>query len=186
MEDPIHVRVTFADYLGLPEDGQRYEVLEGELMMSPAPGFRHQRVSGNLYFALESWRRSQAPRAQLLAAPFDVVLADTTIVQPDLVYVSAERTGLIVDERLHGAPDLAIEIFHTAGASRDRVLKLQIYARFQVREYWLVDLDARAITMLGLTAEGYAPFASGSGDLALASQALPGLSIVPRDIFAQG
>jgi Uma2 family endonuclease len=183
MGEPIRTRVTWAEYQLLPEDGKRYEVLEGELMMSPAPGFRHQRTSGNLYFALDSWRRAHAPGGQVLAAPFDVILSEDTILQPDLIYVRPERIGLIVDEKLRGAPDLAIEIFHSQGAGRDRISKLQVYARFKVPEYWLVDLDARAVTMLVLTPEGYEILASGFGDTMLTSRVLPGLALTPREVF---
>ena len=183
MEEPIRVRMLFADYLTLPDDGIRYEVLDGELMMSPAPGFRHQRVSGNLAFALETWRRATAPAGQVLTAPFDVVLAEDTIVQPDLIYVRPERTHLIVSERLHGSPDLAVEIFHAKGAARDRVAKLQAYARFRVPEYWLVDLDGRSVSILTLTDAGYVTLASGTGDAPLESKQLAGLRVIPSLVF---
>ena len=176
-------RVLFAEYLALPDDGMRYEVLEGELIKSPAPGRRHQRVSGNIHSALDRWRESNAPEGEVLAAPFDVVLAEDTIVQPDLIYVRPERRALYVDERLHGAPDLAVEIFHSRGASRDRVAKLQLYARYQIPEYWLVDLDARTLTIMTHTGTGYAVFAGGSGDTPLESKHLEGLRIVPSRIF---
>jgi Uma2 family endonuclease len=185
VEEPIRAKMHFSDYLELPDDGKRYEVLEGTLMMSPAPGFRHQRVSSNLHFSLETWCRARAPEGQVLAAPFDVVLADDTIVQPDLIYVRPERAGLIVAERLHGAPDLVVEIFHAAGASRDRVAKLQVYSRFQIPEYWLVDIDARTLTMLALFNRDYTPFASGTGDAPLRSRVLDGLDIRPSEVFAR-
>ena len=177
-------RVTWAEYRQLPDDGNRYEVLEGELVVIPAPEYRHQSAFLNIIFLLEVWRRRQRDPGKILGAPFDVLLADDTIVQPDILYMSEQTRRLIVEGRLHGAPDLAIEIFNARGAARDRVSKLQIYARFLVKEYWLVDLEARSIMMLALREDGtYEQFASGTGDSSLASRILAGFSLKPSDAF---
>ena len=93
MAQPIHTRMTWSDYQQLPEDGNRYEVLEGTLMMSPAPGFRHQCVSMNLSYLVERWRRDSGAGGRVLTAPFDVVLSDDVILQPDLVYISGIQHG---------------------------------------------------------------------------------------------
>lgn len=183
MADPVQSRMTWSEYQQLPEDGYRYEVLDGQLMMSPAPGRRHQQVSMNLSFLIETWRRQTAPAGVLLAAPFDVVLADDTILQPDLVYIAPPNLSLLVGERLCGAPDLAVEIFNARSAARDRVAKLQAYARFGVPEYWLVDLEGRIVTMLGLDAGQYTAIASGTGRTPLASRVLAGLRVAPADVF---
>jgi Uma2 family endonuclease len=183
MGEPIRAHMTWHEYQQLPEDRNRYEVLEGLLMMSPAPGRRHQHVVRKLIFLLELWRMENSPSSELLPAPFDVVLSDDIILQPDLVYVSEDNLSLIVDERLCGAPDLAVEIFNAKGAARDRVAKLQIYAKFGVREYWLVDLDARTITMLSLVENQYEQLASGTGSTKLASRVLPGFELMPRVVF---
>jgi Uma2 family endonuclease len=183
MGEPIHAKMTWADYEQLPDDGMRYEVLDGELWMTPAPGYRHQFTVGRLLHLIEAWREAHDPDGRVLTAPFDVILADDTIVQPDLVYLSSATRRRLVGGRLHGPPDLVAEVFHAKSASRDRVGKLQVYARFQIPEYWLVDLDAASITMLALAGSVYEAFEGGTGDIPLASRRLNGLVIRPLAVF---
>ncbi len=179
-----HPRLTWADYQQLPDDGNRYEILEGELVVTPAPEYRHQLASANLVVPVINWLNQRGDRGKLLHAPFDVVLAEDTIVQPDLVYMSEQTLRLIDKGRLHGVPDLVVEIFNERGAARDRLIKLQVYSRFRVREYWLVDLEARCITVLVLTDDGlYEQFASGSGSALLASRVLEGFTLETAAVF---
>lgn len=180
---PIQARLTWADYEQLPEDGNRYEVLEGELVMTPAPDYVHQCVSMNLSVLLDTWRRSSGLAGRMLAAPFDVVLADDTIVQPDLIYLSSTTRELLHRGRLCGVPDVAIEIHHTERAARDRVAKLQIYARFAIPEYWLVNIDSRTVTILLHREGGYETLATGTGQTPLASRVLEGLVVTPAEVF---
>lgn len=183
MEEPISPRMTLTEYDQLPEDRYRYEVLEGELMMSPAPGYGHQNAVMQLGVLISLWRRSSGDRGRVLSAPFDVVLAQDTIVQPDVLYIAANHLERLRDGRLHGAPDLAVEIFGVRGAARDRVAKLQIYARFGIPEYWLVDLDEQSVTMLELAGGSYRPLARGTGTEPLASRVLAGFTLLPADVF---
>ncbi|MBI4861726.1 MAG: Uma2 family endonuclease [Candidatus Riflebacteria bacterium] len=185
MGQPLRAHITWKEYQQLPDDGIRYEVLEGEIVMTPAPEPKHQTASVNLLFEMESWRRDGGGGGEgmFFTAPVDVILAFDTIVQPDLVYIRGERAKTLVKKQIHGAPDLVVEIFRKARAERDRITKLQIYQRFSIQEYWLVDLDARSVTILTLSEDGYEVFASGTGDTKLGSKVLSGFEITPAEVF---
>lgn len=130
--------LTYEDYLHLPDDGKRYEILEGELYVSPAPKTKHQTVLGNLFVILHQFvRRYKLGRVFL--APTDVVLSRTNVVQPDLLFLSNDRLRLLTEQNVQGAPDLIVEILSEFTEEQDRVLKMQIYARHGVKEYWLID-----------------------------------------------
>jgi len=131
-------RITYEQYRALPEDGYRYEVIEGELLMTAAPLIKHQRVSGNLQFILETYIRANN-WGQLFAAPVEVYLGEEDFAQPDLVCVSRARLGIIMEKNIVGAPDLIVEILSPGTARIDRVSKMNAYARHRVPHYWMVD-----------------------------------------------
>jgi len=135
---------TAVDYWKLPE-GEPIELIQGRLIVSPAPNFLHQTISLLLSEILLKAARQSGGRAS--AAPIDVLLADHTILQPDLVYISKSRRG-IIKPRIEGAPDLVIEILSESNSRRDRVDKLNLYAEFGVAEYWIVDPDGRQFDFL--------------------------------------
>ena len=137
--------ITWQDVQQMPDDGNRYEAIEGNSYMTPAPTFRHQRVSHRLAKALDEVLE-QPGHGVVVPAPFGVEFPATGEgVQPDLLFVSNERRGLITDAGLTGAPDLVVEILSPSTASRDRGLKLRLYERQGVREYWIVDPDENAV-----------------------------------------
>ena len=132
------LKFTYEDYRTTPED-KRYELLDGDLLMTPAPNLKHQRVQRRLGSRLERFIEERA-LGELFFAPCDVVLSDHDVVQPDLLFVSRERAQLLSDgDAVRGAPDLVVEILSPATAGRDRGYKRALYARHGVAEYWLVD-----------------------------------------------
>ena len=130
---------TMEEFLRMPEDGNRYEFIGGRLYVTPAPATRHQRVSKRLQRMLI--RVLEDPgHGEVFAAPLLVELPGTgDLVQPDLLFVSDERRVIIGEKRILGAPDLVVEILSPSTAYRDRGIKLDLYARRGVREYWIVD-----------------------------------------------
>ena len=129
----------------MPDDGNRYEAIEGDLHVTPTPTRRQQIVLLHLYDALRPLL-TRPDRGVLMIAEAGVEFPDTREgVQPDLVFVSNERRGIIGDAALRGAPDLVIEILSPSTASRDRGIKRQLYERQGVREYWIVDPEASAV-----------------------------------------
>jgi Uma2 family endonuclease len=133
-----------ADYLALPDE-PRCELVLGRFYAAPAPIIRHQEVVGALYALLRAHAREQG--ARLVLSPVDVVLAEHSVVQPDLVYVRAERAA-IVGDRVAGAPDLVAEVLSPASARRDPGEKLALYAEAGVGEYGLVDAEAKTFEFL--------------------------------------
>ena len=140
------VKFTYEDYLTTPAD-ERYELLDGDLIMVPAPNLKHQRVNAEIYAQLRQFIKDRA-LGTLLYAPCDVVLSDTDIVQPDLLFVSREREHLLSDgEKVRGAPDLAVEILSPSSADKDQGVKRDLYGRHGVTEYWLVDPIAETVSI---------------------------------------
>jgi Uma2 family endonuclease len=176
------VILTYDDYAALPSDGRRYEVHDGELAVTPAPSPQHQIISRNLFRLLDSHVR--ATRAgEVLYAPIDVILSDTTVVQPDLVYLDGSRLGAISSRGIEGPPTLVVEILSPASAVLDRRTKHQLYARHGIRFYWLVDPEARAIEAFALGPEGYAPAGHASGAEPTSLPPLADLVLLPASLW---
>jgi len=131
---------TYEDYCDLPEDFNRHEIIEGEHYVTPSPSSRHQRISMNLAAILKSYTDAQN-LGILLAAPIDVLLSPTSVVQPDLVFIKKEHEHLVTDPNIQGAPDLVVEILSYSTAARDRGNKMLLYAKFGVPHYWIVNPD---------------------------------------------
>lgn len=174
--------VTYDDYMPMPDDGQRYEVREGELFVAPSPDCAHQDVIWGLGSSLR--RFVQANRlGVVVGAPMDVVLAFNTIVQPDLLFIREDRRGLISD-RVHGPPDLCVEALSPSTSSHDHTRKKVLYARFGVREYWIVDPDGETITVFTLRDSTYGEGTILSGDDTLRASVIAGFTMRAGDVFA--
>jgi Uma2 family endonuclease len=137
-----------------PDDGNRYEVIDGELYMTPAPLWRHQRALSRLHLRVGDWVYRHG-LGEVVPAPVGVVLDETTAVQPDLVYLSRERLGLISQRGIEGAPDLVVEVLSPGTAARDRGIKMRRYAAAGIPHYWLIDLDTPALEPYRLGERGY-------------------------------
>ncbi len=132
---------TWEDVLRMPDDGNRYEVIGGRLYMTPAPVTRHQRVLARLWSALFRILVDSG-RGEAFCAPLLVQFPGTgDRVQPDLLFISGERRAIIGEKQVTGAPDLVVEILSPSTAHRDRGIKLDLYARHGVRQYWIADPD---------------------------------------------
>jgi Uma2 family endonuclease len=179
---PVSTGWTYQRYLEL-DDEQRYEILDGELLMTPAPGTRHQFIAGKLYRIVAQFAEDRKSGV-VLPAPTDVVLDEDVVVQPDLLFVRGERVAEIVGEQaIQGAPDLVVEVLSPSSLDRDRHRKRDIYRRYGVREFWIVDPANRAIEVLVLEEGDYklASFAAESG--AVASTVLPGLAVAVAEVM---
>lgn len=145
MERMAGIRVTWHDVQTMPDDGNRYEAIDGEMYVTPAPKPRHAWVTMSL--VRELMRILVEPGyGRLFTAPVGVVFDDTDEgVQPDLLFVTTARLKIVREDAIHGAPDLVIEILSPRTAQRDRTVKLQLYRREGVAEYWIVDMDAKQI-----------------------------------------
>jgi Uma2 family endonuclease len=157
------IKLTYEDYVTLPDDGRRYEILDGELVVSPSPTTRHQLVLGNLVLALGTWVRTQK-LGRIWCAPLDNILAQTTIVQPDVMYVSKGRASIVSDRGMEAAPDLVIEILSSSTAARDRGIKKQLYAQYGVARYWIVNATNNTLDVHTLIGGAYDHTAHYHGD----------------------
>ena len=117
--------LTYEDYALLPNDRNRHEILEGELTVTPAPSTKHQTASGNLFLLLADYIK-QRDLGKLFHAPIDLILESTSILQPDLLFISKARQKIITERAVEGAPDLVIEILSPATSRIDRITKAQI------------------------------------------------------------
>ncbi|TEU13553.1 MAG: Uma2 family endonuclease [Anaerolineales bacterium] len=175
--------LTYEDYRQLPDDGKRYELIEGEMHMIAAPTTEHQRISFNLTVAIGTHVREQS-LGSLFVAPADVVLSRWDVVQPDILFVSKDREMVITDTHVDGPPDLVIEILSPSTVSLDQLVKRQLYARHGVCEFWLVSPEAGTIEVLELHEGAYRRRALvGRGDT-ITSRILEGLELAIDEIFA--
>jgi Uma2 family endonuclease len=129
---------TYQDYLELPDDGKRYEIIEGELIMSPAPYTIHQEVMLNIAVELVNFVR-KTKIGKIYIAPTDVVISDINVVQPDILFITNKKLQIITAKNIKGVPDLIIEIISPATGYYDLRGKKDIYEKFGVQEYWIVD-----------------------------------------------
>lgn len=143
------LRFTSADLEKFPDDGKRYEIIDGELYVSRQPHYYHQLVCSNVVALLKGWNRGSG-LGQVNLAP-GVIFAEDDDVAPDVVWTSSARLATILspDGKLHAAPELVVEVLSpgTANEQRDRYAKLKLYSRRGVREYWIIDWRTRQIEM---------------------------------------
>jgi len=168
--------LTYEDYVGLPDDGRRYEILDGELEVSPAPAPRHQGVLRNLLFLLHGHVHERG-LGSIFCAPLDVILARDSIVQPDLIFVAAGRESMVTERAIEGPPDLAVEILSPWSDRRDRVAKAGLYARYGIRHYWIVDPVARTLEVYEGEGAEYRPVARHEGAGSVRTTLFPDLEI---------
>lgn len=141
---PVDIRLTYEDYCLLPNDGKRYEIIDGELFVTPAPRFAHQRVVTRLVRYLSVFVDDHG-LGEVLVSPFDVVFSQFDVVEPDVLYISKARAAVLTEKNVQGAPDLVIEVLSPTTAKTDRTIKLKLYARFGVAEYWIVDPEGPSV-----------------------------------------
>lgn len=174
--------MTLEELDRLPADFNRYELMEAELYVTPAPRTRHQIVSGRL-FELLSARARKGKLGLALAAPTDVTLEPTTRVQPDLLFIAQHRLDIVAESGILGPPDLVVEILSESTHWTDRHDKLGVYRRSGVKEYWIIDVDDKSV-LIHRFAESTEPQKLVISDV-LTTPLLPGLRIRLRSIFAK-
>ena len=141
---------TYEEFANLPDDGNRYEVIAGELSVTPAPSITHQKIATRLIAALENFAE-ETRAGTVFSAPLDVIFGEGDYLEPDILFVRAERAGIIKEHAVVGAPDLVVEVLSASTARRDRGLKRERYAAYGVPEYWIIDTEARQIEVYRLS-----------------------------------
>ncbi len=142
-------KITYEEYYKI-NDVKQYEVIEGELTVVPAPSFKHQNISGNIHIILSSFVKKNN-LGVIVTAPIDVILDKTNIVQPDLVFVSKENISIINEDKgVMGTPDFVIEIISKGSKYTDTYRKKDLYEKFGIKEYWLIDPFSQSIEVFTL------------------------------------
>jgi len=174
---------TYEDYAALPDDGRRYEIVNGVLVMAPAPGTGHQsivvRLSHYLFAHVEL-----AGLGRVFPGPIDVELGPKNVFQPDLIVLLNAHLERVTEKKISGAPDLAVEIASPSTAAYDRLTKYEKYAQAGIPEYWLVKPTRRAVEVLVLEHGEYRSLGVFSGQQTLPSQVVPGLPVMVEQFFA--
>lgn len=179
---PPQGRWTYADYARLPDDGRRYEVIDGVLYMTPAPGTDHQGVSARLVTFLMLHVELQG-HGRVFGAPTDVELAPGCVVQPDVLVIKADRLHLITPARIVGPPDLVVEVTSPSTVGYDRREKQDAYARAGVPEYWIADPHAQTVEVLTLEGEAYRSQGVFRGQARLPSRVVPDFPVPVARLF---
>jgi Uma2 family endonuclease len=174
-------KYTYEDYLKTPDD-QRYELIEGELIMVPAPIPYHQKISRELEFELLKYV-NENDLGEVFYAPCDVVLSDENVVQPDILFISKDRLNIIGEKNIQGPPDFTVEIISESSAYRDMVQKKRLYGSFGVKEFWIVIPEEGIVEVYTLTEKEYSLFKKYKKNDILESQLLKGLKIELKKIF---
>ena len=142
--DVLPGKLDYDDFWSLPDDGNRYEIIDGKLYVTPAPAMRHQIVANRLQYLLNRHLNGRG-LGHAFAAPTAVILGPYRQVQPDLLFISREKSKLVTSKEVDGAPDLAVEIVSPSSKKADRVVKSAAYAESGISWYWIVDPDERTI-----------------------------------------
>ncbi len=181
--DQKEKQYTYDDYLGFPDD-QRYEILDGGLIMVPAPITSHQNTQENLAFVLSGFVRKKV-LGKVFYAPTDVILAGNTVVQPDMLFISKERKGIIEKKGIFDAPDLVVEIVSPSSFVNDTITKKEIYEKFNVKEYWLVFPEEIVIEVFTLEDCKYNLYSHAAEKGNVSSKLLKGFEVDLEDVFEE-
>ena len=178
----VQPRVGYADLLSMPEDGRRYEIHGGELVVVPSPLPRHQIAALATFTLLRE--HTAAAGGIVLAAPLDIVFAEHDVVQPDVVFFRAERRHLVQPDAVtRHAPDIVVEVLSPSTASTDRGRKMRTFARYGVPEYWIVDPLARQVEVHALADGAYRATRVAAGGETVRSALLPDLTFEAARLF---
>lgn len=174
--------MTYDELCELPNDGRRYEIHDGELIVAPSPHWKHQAVINRYAHEMTSHVEQNVPDGIVLTSPLDVRLGPHNVYQPDIVYISPERRHILQESMpVEGAPDLVVEVLSPSNRAYDQRHKARVYAEAGVLEFWLVDPEARTIEVFTLRAGAYVPVELVDGRAI--SLVLPGFSVDPAAIF---
>ena len=170
------------DLRSFPDDRNRYEIIGGQLIVSPSPSTRHQHVLLELASALRSYLANQQS-GRIYVAPLDVRLSFYDVVQPDLLVVLDDRKEIVQEHGIVGPPNLVVEILSPSSKTTDRVDKAALYASSGVQEYWIVDPMVETVTVYGLDGDRFAPSATLKRSADLYSVVLQGFVLDLDTIF---
>lgn len=172
---------TYSDYEKL-EEGAPYELIGGRLIMNPAPVPYHQRISREIEFALYEFAKKNK-LGEVFDAPIDIHLGDKEVYQPDIIFISKERTSIIGKKNIEGPPDLVIEILSESTAYNDLRKKKKVYEEKGVLEYWIVDPESKSVEIFLLKDRKFISLKEYTENENLESPMFPGFSLSLKEVF---
>jgi len=182
MGTEVITHLSYDEFRKLPDDGKRYELIRGEVHVSPSPDTRHQRAHARLFGSLQPYVQARK-LGEVFSAPFDVRLSVDIAVQPDLVFVCSARSEIILDSYIAGAPDLVVEILSPFTAAHDRATRLALYAEAGGSWVWFLDPEVRTVERLKLEGGKYYYDSVPSGNQILTSPLFPEWQLPLHDLF---
>ena len=174
-------KYMYDDYVNLPE-GSAYQLINGELIMSPAPNLYHQKILNNILILLNNFN-SKINFGDIYPSPVDVYFEEYETYQPDIVFVSKERSQILKETKIEGAPDLVIEILSESSAYYDLKHKKNIYEKYGVKEYWIVDPIDKSVEIYENKKEKFDLIEQKKSNGTIKSKILNGLKISIEEIF---
>ena len=178
----IAYKMTVAEFYSLPEGPPYFQLLDGDLYMSPSPRRYHQKLILRLAVILQTYL-DRHPLGEIYVAPSDVVFTQDTILNPDIYFVSRERAGILTEQGAEGAPDLVVEVLSPSTAKLDVGRKREVYAECGVREMWVVSPKTRGVEIYRFAENAGEPVAILEEGDTLASPLFPELAIPISDLF---
>ncbi|HET8774062.1 MAG TPA: Uma2 family endonuclease [Thermoanaerobaculia bacterium] len=176
-------RMTYEEFMALPDDGKHYELIEGELVLNPAPNLRHQAIIGNLYLAFRLYL-DQHRSGKVFVAAVDVVLSIENVLEPDVIVILADRAARLQTKNVQGAPNIAVEVLSPGSRRKDEVTKKRLYEHFGVDEYWIADPETETVKIYRRAGDAFEraiEFSTGS----ITSALLPGFTLDVAAVFAE-
>ena len=179
-------KLTYDDYVNLPDDGNRYEIIDGELYVNPAPVPQHQAIVLNIASALLVYFRKHGG-GRVFGSPVDVVLSDARIVQPDVVALKSDRVAIIAKKNIRGIPNLVVEVLSDSTRRLDEIQKRKLYDGAGVDEYWIVDPELQLVKIYRRETGAFTRVAEIDADTGgtLTSPLFPGFALPIHEVFAE-
>jgi len=181
-------KITAADFLRWPDDGQHHELIDGVHYVTPSPKVSHQELVGRLHLAIGNFLLTRRHLGRLFVARLDVVMSDYDVVEPDLLFVAGDQKSILTEANVRGAPALVIEILSPSTRRRDEGIKRSLYDQKGVREYWLVDAKKCQISVCRRAEDGSFPIVatlSAAADDHLETALLPGFELSISELFSE-
>lgn len=174
--------MTYAQLCVLPEDRKRHELIDGEHFVTPAPTPKHQDIVGELYSLLSAYVKANS-LGKVYIAPVDVVFEEHTVLEPDILFISQARWGIVGEDAIHGAPELVVEVLSPSTFYHDLRRKMTAYSQFGVQEYWIVDPEKQTIELYERAGEALQLAHKFASQETFRSRLLPGFQLDVHTIF---
>jgi Uma2 family endonuclease len=182
----VDTRLTYDDFVLFPDDGNRHEIIDGVHYVTPSPRLRHQDLVGRLHIEIALYLRTHPNAGRVFLSPLDVVLSYYDVVEPDLLFIAGDQTGIMTEKNIQGAPALVVEVLSKSTRKRDAQTKRRLFERTGVREYWLVDPELDTVQVFRPSADkrlSRVEELSAEYGGTLTTPLLPGCAIDIRELF---